>query len=118
MKVGGVKTHIYFKGLLSPFYLKKSDKYKTIFCWILFWKLLSMIENGLTKQINPNTNIVMLYRLLKELFMWRHIPARENGAFYHVEWKYIPYFTQTKKYPLNILASCESKIKLLNLSLD
>jgi hypothetical protein len=34
------------------------DKYKTIFCWILIWKLSRMIENGLTKKINPNTNIL------------------------------------------------------------
>jgi hypothetical protein len=25
-------------------------------------------------------------------------------AFYHVSGEYIPYFTQTKKYPLNILS--------------
>jgi hypothetical protein len=36
MKVGGVKTHIYFKGLLSPFCLKKSDKYKTTFVEFCF----------------------------------------------------------------------------------
>jgi hypothetical protein len=31
MKVGGVKTHIYFKGLLSPFYLKNRINTKQLF---------------------------------------------------------------------------------------
>jgi hypothetical protein len=41
MKLGGVKTLIYFEGLLSPFCLKNlSDKYKTTFVEFCF-------ENGL-----------------------------------------------------------------------
>jgi hypothetical protein len=71
MKVGGVKTDIYFKGLLEKF-----DKCKTTFCWILFWKLSRMIENGLTKKINLNTNIfnsvINAIQTFKELVTWRH----------------------------------------------
>jgi hypothetical protein len=55
MKVDGVKTHIYFKGLLSSFCL---------------------IENGLTKKINPNTNIfnsaINTVQTFIDLFTLRH----------------------------------------------
>jgi hypothetical protein len=47
MKVGGVETHIYIKGLLSPFCLKNLRNTKQVF--VEFWKLSRMIENGLSK---------------------------------------------------------------------
>jgi hypothetical protein len=52
-KSGQSQTYIHFKGLLSPFCLKQKINKKTFFCWILS----RMVENGLTKKINPNTNI-------------------------------------------------------------
>jgi hypothetical protein len=78
MKLGGVKTHINLRNFLRHF-VWKSEKYKTIFCWILLWKLSKMIENCLTKKINPNTNIfnsvINAVQTFKELFTWRHIKA-------------------------------------------
>jgi hypothetical protein len=56
MKVGGIKTHIYLRGLLSPFCLKNLIN-KKHFLLNFVLKLSRMIENGLTKKINPNTNI-------------------------------------------------------------
>jgi hypothetical protein len=51
-------------------------RYAGLFCWILFWKLSRIIEDGLTKKINPNTNIFNLVitavQKLKELFTSRH----------------------------------------------
>jgi hypothetical protein len=51
-------------------------KIKTIFCRILLWKLSRMKENGLTKKMDPNTNIfywvVNAVQTFKVLFMWRH----------------------------------------------
>ena len=68
MKVGGVKTHIYFKGFLSPFCLKNLINTKQL----LLNFVLKTIKNDrkcLTKKINPNTNIfnqsLTLYRRLK-----------------------------------------------------
>jgi hypothetical protein len=50
MKVGGVKTQIYFKGLLLPFCLKNLiNKKQLLLNFVLKTVLLSrMIENGLT----------------------------------------------------------------------
>jgi hypothetical protein len=36
MKVGGVKTHIYFKGLLSPFCLKNLTNIEQLFVGFYF----------------------------------------------------------------------------------
>jgi hypothetical protein len=50
----------------------------------LFWKLSSMIENGLTKKINPNTNIfnsvINAVQSFKELFTWRHNVAPNSAC--------------------------------------
>jgi hypothetical protein len=47
---------------------------KPIFCRILLWKLSRMKENGLTKKMNPNTNIfysvVNAVQTFKVFFTW------------------------------------------------
>jgi hypothetical protein len=69
MKVGGVKTHIYIKGLLSLFCLKNLINTKQLFVEFCFENYL---ENGLTKKINPNTyifnSVINAVQTFKELF--------------------------------------------------
>jgi hypothetical protein len=49
MKVDGVKTHIYFNGLLSLFCLRNLINTKQLFVESCFKKLSRMIENGIRK---------------------------------------------------------------------
>jgi hypothetical protein len=51
------------------------------------------------------------------IFKMPHIFTRRPGswkyvAFYHVSWKHIPYFTQTKKYPVIIFNQDRKYISL------
>jgi hypothetical protein len=64
-----------FLTLGSPFCLKNLTNKKQILSNFL-WKLSIMKENGLTKKMNPNTNIfnsvVNVVQTFKVWFTWRH----------------------------------------------